>query len=439
MKKSPYFDRKYLSRVGLGVLSAVLAALAVVYIGYHMSSSVKETVDIMYAISELIPQNVYCDGYILRDEQVIEGYVSGALTPSVRDGERVRSGNKIADVYSSSSAATQSKIALIEDQISFYEKCASSHLSVGDTSLVDSSLSASVLAIRRYAEQGDAASALAMKTQTVLDVRRLGVLTGKITDYASVIASLNSTLATLKASLGNVTSSVYAPYSGYYFSVTDGYEDIFSISDIDTLTYSRFTEMVSAAEAREASGEESLGKLVRDFRWYVACPMSTVEAASMTVGKSYSILMENNTSPLDMELYTVLSNNTDAVAVFCADRIPDSFDFTRCQKTTVAVSSFTGFRIPAEAIRIHEGMEGVFVLDEVTVKFRRVSIAGEANGYFYCSLVTETLDESVPQTEPAAESTETDDTSPYYAYLRENDIVITSGTGLYVGMTLNLK
>lgn len=444
MKKGSFFDRKYLGRVVLGVVSALLAATAVVYIGYHMASSVKEGVDIIYATAELIPRNVYCDGYILRHESVIAGTSSGALTPTVSDGERVRSGNKVADIYSSSSPITQAKIALIEDQISFYEKCASSHISVGDTASVDRSLSSAVLAIRRAVDSGDVSSALSYKTGTVLDIRRLGVLTGKVTDYASVIASLNSTLASLKGSLGNVSSSVYAPTSGYYFSVTDGYEDIFSVSDIDSLTYSGFMDMVAAAEAREPVAGDTLGKMAHDFRWYVACPMSGMDAASMTVGKSYSVTLENNANEsLNMELYSVLSNASDAVAVFCCNRIPDGYDFTRCQKATVAVSSFTGFRIPTEAVRVHEGMQGVFILDEVTVKFRRISISHEAGGYFYCNVVTDTEVELPADTtadttaDASADSTEQD--APYYAYLRENDIIITAGTGLYVGMTIDVK
>lgn len=440
MKKSPFFDRKYLGRVTIGLLCALLASIAVVYIGFHMSSSVKESASIMYATAELIPRNVVCDGYILRDETVIEGTAAGTLTPTVRDGERVRSGNRVADIYSSSSPVIQEKIALVEDQISFYEKCAAAHLSVGDTSLVDTSLSSAVLSLRRSVDSGDLTEALALKTQTVLDIRRLGVLTGKVTDYASVIASLNSTLASLKSSLGSVSSSVYAPYSGYYFSVTDGYEDIFSVSDIEALTFSGFADMVAAAEARESVKTGSLGKLVNDFRWYVACPMSTVEAASMQIDKTYSVTFENNPEPLDMELHRVLSNATDAVAIFRSSRIPDSFDYTRCQKVTVAVSSFTGFRVPAEAVRVHEGMQGVFILDEVTVKFRRISISHEENGYFYCNIVTESLsEEATDAATEAATDEEGGEQTPYYAYLRENDIIITSGTGLNVGMTLYLK
>jgi len=444
MKKVPYFDRKYLGHVALGLASAILAACAVVYIGYHMTSSDKEGVDIMYATAREIPQNVYCDGYIIRNESVIPGSASGALAPVVADGERVRSGNKVADIYSSSSALTQAKIALVESQIDFYEKCAASHISVGDTASVNKSLSEAVLSIRRAVDSGDVPTALAHKTDTVLNIRRLGVLTGKVTDYSSVIASLNSTLASLKGSLGSVSSSVLAPSSGYYFSTVDGYEDIFSVSDIDALTFSAFRDMVSRAEERESTAFDSLGKLVHDFRWYVACPMSTVEAASMSVGKSYDVTLEYNAAlTVEMELYTVLTDATDAVAVFCCKRIPDGFDFTRCQKATVAVSSFTGFRIPASAVRVHEGMEGVFVLDEVTVRFCRISVSHESGGYFYCTAVTDEEVLTPPDTEHSTDAAETEqesaEPSVYYRYLRENDVVITSGTGLYVGMTLDLK
>lgn len=440
MKKTPFFDRKYLSRVALSVAAFVIAAASVIYIGYHMSSSMKEGLDIIYATSEVIPRTLSCEAYILREESIISGTVTaGALTPTVHDGERVRKGSKVADIYSSASPVTQEKISLLENQIAFYKKCASEHITVGDTSSVNKSLSASVLDISRSVADGNFSGALAVKNKTVLDIRRLGVLTGKVTDFSSVIATLENEIASLRSSLGSVISSVFAPESGYYFSQTDGYEDIFSISDIDTLTYSGFMEMVNVASSRTPSANASLGKIAHDFRWYVACPMSSTDAAAFVKDNTYSVTLENNSStPLNMELESVLSNGTESVAIFLCNRFPDGYDYTRCQKATLVMSSFTGYRIPTSALRVHEGMEGVFILDEVTVAFRRVSVVGQSGNYFLCEIVTEDILE-IPEetTDAVAEETTAAETEEvkYYPYLKENDIVITGGTGLYVGMT----
>jgi hypothetical protein len=61
----------------------------------------------------------------------------------------------------------------------------------------------------------------------------------------------------------------------------------------------------------------------------------------------------------------------------------------------------------------------VFKCDEVTVKFRRISVIEEENGFYLCY------------------ASDPEEGNSDYAYLRENDNVITSGTGLYVGMTYN--
>lgn len=453
MKRAPFFDKKYLSRVAIGVASALLAALGVFYLGFHMSSSLKEGIEVIYATSEIIPRSVTCEAYILRDETVIPGSAaSGALMPAVSDGERVRSGSRIADIYSSASPSTQEKIALIEDQIDFYEKCADSHISVGDTSSVNKSLSSAVISIRRSVEAGNLSAVGSLKSSTVLDVRRLGVLTGRISDYSAVISELKSELATLKASLGSVSSTVYAPSSGYYFSSVDGYEEIFKIGDVDSLTYSGFMRMVEEASAAAPVTEGAYGKIAGDFRWYVACRLTSKEASAFEKDKSYSVTLENNAGePLDMELCKVLSDGTESVAVFLCTRFPDGFDYSRCQSAILTKNTFTGYRIPTSALRVYEGMEGVFILDEVTVAFRRVSVAGEENGYFLCEIVTEDILE-IPEDTSDAGSAETDagsaDTEDvteeteevrYYPYLKENDIVIVGGTGLYVGMTYGMN
>ena len=90
------------------------------------------------------------------------------------------------------------------------------------------------------------------------------------------------------------------------------------------------------------------------------------------------------------------------------------------------------------------GIEPAFILDEVTVAFRRVSVVGESGGYFLCEVVTEdileipeeTTEETTAETTP---ETETLEEAPYYPYLKENDVIITGGTGLYVGMTYEMN
>ncbi len=436
--KAPFFDKAYLKKVGLYIAVTLLAICAILYIGYHISGSMKETISIMYARSETISQSVTGQAYIIRDESPIDDNVGGYLSPVLRDGSKVRIGDRVADVYSTSSAVTESKIALLEEQIAFYEKCRNSHLSVGDSSAVHKELSTDILSLRRAAESGNISSALSLKSSLALDIRRLGVLTGKVSDIDGRISALTTELNSLKATMGSVIKTIYAPSSGYYFSYTDGYEGVFSSANIDGVTYSDVIDMIERASVTEdADGNTTAGKIVNSFKWYVACRMSASDASRYTVGYSYDVILKNNAaSPVTMKMYKTLTNGTEAVALFECSVMPESFDYTRSQSYEIVYDEVTGFKVPISAVRIHDGYEGVYILDEVTVKFRRISVIGEENGNFLCEIVTEDS-ESEETTSETGDTATTGDDEPYYAYLRENDVIIKSGTGLHVGMTYN--
>lgn len=437
MKRGPFFDKAYLGRTVLYVSLTVLAIGALFYLGYHMTGDSRGGIDTMYAVSETVPRSVKGNAYIIRDEVPIdENITSGYLSPTVRDGDKVRVGAKVADVYNSSSAAVSEKIALIEDQIAFYEKCISTHVTVGDTSNVHNEIANSIIELRRRTAGGDVGSVTVTKPSLTLAVRRLGVLTGRVTDFKSQIASLEQELTQVKSTLGPAVSSVYAPSSGYYFSTVDGYENVFSASAIGSVTYSDIADMITASENVKPK-TSSAGKIVSSFKWYAACQMTAAEAASFKLDKTYRVKLANNPScPLDMTVHKVLTNASDAVVLFECTSIPEDYDYTRLQEFEAVYDEMKAFKIPVSALRVHEEMQGVFILDEVTVKFRRVSVIDEENGFYLCH----SSDPEEVETEGSEEDKkeeETEETGTYYAYLRENDVVINSGTGLYVGMTYN--
>lgn len=429
---SASFDTKYLKHILVCIGSIVLSGAAVITMLYHLTPSRREGLKVVYATPEIVSDTIECDSYILRDETVIEGVANASLTPNVRDGTKVRAGDCVASVYGAASPMTLDKISLIAEQIDFYEGLGEKPH--GNTAETDTALSQTVIALRRSVDSGDVSSALSMKSDAVLNIRRLGVLSGRVTDASAVISSLNATLASLRASLGSVSSSVYAPSAGYYYSTVDGYEDIFAVDDIDTLTYSGFCDMVSAAEEREATDVNSCGKIVNSFRWYIACRIPAEEAATLKMWRKYSITLEyNSQNELSAQLCQLLSDGTESVAVFYCDRVDGSLDMTRCQTARLCLSSTECFCLPKEALRIYDGLQGVYVLDELRVGFRYVNVIGGTDSVIYCELAPSAGEEN--ENSDAYKSLSGEE----YARLTTNDIVITAGTGIDVGMTLDLK
>ena len=62
MKKTPFFDKTYLSRVVLYVSLTAIAIGAVFYLGFHLTGDNRGGIDTMYAVSETLPVSVTGNG-----------------------------------------------------------------------------------------------------------------------------------------------------------------------------------------------------------------------------------------------------------------------------------------------------------------------------------------------------------------------------------------
>ena len=416
-KKKSFFDKQYLRQVTAYALAAVVSVGFVYYVFRRFTDDLSDDVTTLYMKETTASDVILCDAYILKDEIPLysDAAASGSPAPTVAEGGKVGARDKVADIYVDYSPAVTNQIRILEDQISFYKRCASQNNS-GGTGAIDETIAGDIVSLCRASASGDAVGAVGCRDRLLSDMRRREALTGKITDYEEKIAAIEREISSLRASLGTSLGSVYAPEAGYYFSSSDGYERTFTSEGISSLTYSAFRDMLSASP--ENTGRTSAGKLARDYRWYTACPMSTEDALSMTIGRSYTVTLSKNALyPMEMTLYRVLNGGDESVAIFRCDRIMEGYDYDRAQTASVTTAERQVFKVPVTAVRQYDGDEGVFVLDQVTIGFRRIDIIREENGYFLCAIP--------PKEEEEGE----------HPWMRENDVVVVTGTGLAVGMT----
>ena len=426
MRKQPYFDKQYLKRVSVYVLVSIVSVSAILYLSYHLSNNFKDRIETVFARQTTLSSSITCEGYIMRDETPLyaEGISSGSLSATLEDGQKVRAFSKVADIYEISAPDTESKLSSIEKQIALLENCKSMSMTVGDTSSIDDTIFSTVVEMRKAAEGGNFSKELSLKTDLFVNMKKRDVLTGAIVDFDEQIKLLEAEKEKLKASLGACLETIYSPSSGYYYSECDGYEEIFSSKDIDSLTLSDFADKVKKDSSAVQSGKFSAGKLVNSHKWYFACPMSLTEAAKIkeneadNKGTSYEVTLQNNSEePLNMTVYKILSNASDALILFECSAVKAGYDFTRFQSAKVVIGEMTGYKIPISALRLVDGVEGVYILDQVTVEFRKVSVIDEAGGYYLCT------------TNPA------EDGSDAGEWLLQNDVILVGGTGLQSGMT----
>ncbi len=443
MKKTSFFDKKYLKRTAFWAAVSILSIGLVAYLSYHIAASFEKDVNTMFARRTTLRSTVTCDGYVFRQEMpiAVSSSGSGTLYSALEDGEKVRSSDKVAEIYSGYSPDVGNRLAAIDRQISMLESCRTLSVAIGDTGTVDEGIFDTVVEMGRAGAIGDLARGSSYHSDLFLKMKKRSVLTGEISDFTARIAELEAQKENLRSGLGTLTETVVSPASGYYYSECDGYETLFSSSKIDSLSLTVLNELIAS---EPASAEGTAGKIVTSHKWYLACPMTKEDAAKIGgVGGQFRVTMQNNVdTPLDMTVYSVGTASDGALVVFECEDVREGFDFTRSQSVTVITAETTGFKVPVSAVRIVDGVEGVYIIDEIKVGFRRIDVIDESGGFYLCREVT-AADETPADTEETGETAESGEPAEtgeaeeekYIPWLKQNDLMITGGTGLSEGMT----
>ena len=84
----------------------VLALLVLLYVGYQAYQATHKTIQTETAMYGQVSDVLQAQGFVIRDETVIDENVDGVLSYQVADGTRVAANGVIADVFSTESDAT---------------------------------------------------------------------------------------------------------------------------------------------------------------------------------------------------------------------------------------------------------------------------------------------------------------------------------------------
>ena len=360
--------------------------------------------------------------YLFRDEQVITGDATVPVTYAYRDGERVPKDATYAIGYAkpgataADAAALQEQLDAIDAQISLLDdsKKAGSLL----TSLKQSraSVEKSYHRVLEMLAAGSYAGA-STESQTLLShISTYGMMLGpEKTD--DMISQLGAKRQSLLDAWGGEQVSYVATHSANFVHECDGYEGVFDYGRVMDMTAAEFYAMTDAPVASTAG---TVGKMINNHTWYAAIPMDEEDAARFTEGDAYTFsFIDNDGTELSLTLERKIpgEGKADGVLIFSCDHTPADFSFLRNQRVQSVVEEVTGYRVPEEALREHEGETGVYILADSSVEFRRVTIVRKGSGYY----IVQTYEQDAAGGWGKAK------------YLQYGDLIITAGRDLYIG------
>lgn len=419
-------DTQYLKRVGIFVLSAILSVGIVLYFGYHIWHSFTREIETQAATQVTYTQTVETEGYIFRTETLLDASSAKSVVPTAAEGEHIRKGGQVAKLYSEYSPDTVARIAEIEEQIELltrYSKAGG--MSLKDTSSIDREIYSVLADMRGLADSGSVGDASALRQSFVGSIGERAVLTGSFNDIDGQIAKLNTEKNSLTAELGSMLGNVSTPVSGYYYSVTDGYENVFRSELLEDISLRELRDLLKA----EPQQQSNTGKTVTKSRWNMVCMAEETEKNTYKAGETCTVKFKNTDISVTMDVEQVLYDDDNTALILSTNYMPEGFDFSRVQDVELEKAEFTGLKVPISAVRLINGETGVYILDVTTVSFRKVEIIFTAEDDYIVKIAPEAE-------EPEEGEEKEDENKGDTPYLRLHDSIIVEGKGLYEGRVI---
>ncbi|MCL2628459.1 MAG: hypothetical protein FWD44_07190 [Oscillospiraceae bacterium] len=326
MKRSDLFIR---------LMTGVIFLAVACYGGILLYDAIANPYETIIAGSYTIEETLPAEGYIVRTETVLSDFGSSVL-PIVSEGEKVASGQAVAvEYYSTEALEIAGEIRTLTMNIAQLEASSGVDETAGRSAMV--ALSAAV---------------------NTKDLRRLDELSLNI---KSAIFNVHSDIDTLRSRLAELRGkhidarTVYAPVSGNFSHVVDGFEHISPNIIRDMLP----TEL--DAHFKAPNKDSGAGKLITEFKWYYLAVMDFSDAVRLNVGENKNVhFFGAYQAQVSMLVENVGRREGDAcVVTFSSDRGIHDVASLRSLRAEVVHDVITGIRVPKEAVHLDDRGDGV--------------------------------------------------------------------------------
>lgn len=365
---------------------SVIAAI-IVFFAYQYYVSFYAAIKTESAEQFQYTESIDTVGTFIRNEMTVASDHKGTVHFVISNGEKVAKQGVIAKIYQSDAAsAAASRIDEINAQLSVIAEIEG----YNDSTAVDvdtindritkhiNSLAYTVLDGRFYDIGNSVSELLTMMT-------RKQVATGQQSDFSALKASLTAEKEALALSMGQAHGNIISEKSGYFVSAADGYEELLTSDDLEKYTPEFLNNLKQNTVA-----DNVIGKIVYDYQWYVAAPVSLSESMHYKVGQTVTLKTDTSASRVSatVEKINLSETSDDAVLVFKISEMNSELASTRTGNIAIIKDEYEGIRVPSTALRVVDSVTGVYVVSGMEAKFVEIDIIYSTEDYSICLLNT---------------------------------------------------
>lgn len=419
----------------------VLLLATFVYVTVQLTQGISTRVSTQRTQKVTESQYVFLEGHVFKNETLIK-HNADVVYYTVGDGEKVGVNQVYAELYTETSLSeeqrrtTENRLYELSLSISILEKGLSGNL---DPNVIKDELSDAYYSYTNHLQSGDIQSAVGSGNSLLASLIDYFAVTGGEKSAKDTLDALKAERDSLLASIGGKKTQLISETSFTFYHSADGYEgDSKSEVRLNSIDPTNLTidELDARISSKPTSTKGVIGKAAHTAKWYFAVPLDNATHETLKKAFASNGTLEGVTMPVTLQGSTektvkmlvegVLEDEIDPNRAYL---LLSSFDtgvsagLDRDQSIKIEIDRHTGYRVPTEAIHNVKGSYGeVYVLVGSVVELRRVTIIIHGDGYCIVYTNEKDTEEGIGGELP---------------YLKENDMIVTSGNDLYDGKLLD--
>lgn len=327
------------------LIIAIISIIAVIYIIYAVILLNKNESDTIFIEQSTMHQEETVVGYIIRNEQVIknEEYQNGIIHIA-GEGEKVYKNEAVFQYYSDEAKQLSNEIIDLDLQIQ--EKLKTENItSNADIKLIETQIEEKIEGLRKLNNTGEITE-YNKNINNLLEkkIATLAENTGATNELKQLIQQRNG----ISEQIRNSTKYLSAPISGIVSYKVDGLETELTTADF-TKYNSEYLKNLDLKTGQIVATSSEAGKVIDNFKYYIAVSMNSEEAMNTKVGKTAKIRLSTN-DEIKAKIVHINEEENGRVLIFEIDRLIDKLINYRKISFDVIWSSYPGLKVPNKAI-----------------------------------------------------------------------------------------
>lgn len=370
------YKRKSKSRIHWGrfVIFVLLVAYIIMFVYTFFSQSVDTTVIVKGEIEVLET----LEGYITRNEKIVNVEATGELYPVANEGERVSAGQTVAVVKDHDSSEINRKIQEINEKLSNLSTPAPFN---NDIILLENDVN-SILQNLMLSDYNDTFSSLGdIKNKIDDKLSKKSKIIGESSPKGSVERNYYDELRRYEAELTSSQTELKAPIAGTVAYKLDGYEEVFSSKEIGNYESEVLEKLKVPSGELVGTVKENCFKIVDNIEGYITVISSSENALNAKVDSKVKLRFpEISSDEITGRIDYITIEDGKAILTFRINRGVEALLNYRKIKVDIIWDSASGLKVPASAIRENEGVNQIYIVNGTRLFPKTIQIVNSHGG-----------------------------------------------------------